>query len=471
MKIKSGKPLGIQHNVTIRVIDAVTKQVVQEHVGHNMATNSMLLGIAHYLTGDGVLNQGSYMLANYVPRYISLGTMGLISQQGDEDGLPAGIGVKVLDPETASQFFDDPELLAEYEDLVEQLREAELALREALSNMYMDTSDPEHPRLNIYCIPPQYITEDPDATNLERLVWGIESDPCCGCCEDCPCPCATDSDDAGVKDARKEYQRILDLVLHFDEQVRLRDYMVQRPGYGADGYDENENNHREWFGLGFPFANRPEPEKGTINCELISSTFPRMAISFRDIVPEVEAELPMTIDVVYSAMLSTGALKEFRETDRNYLYITECGLWSKKEWSDSGENGLLAAYRIAPPDEWNWYMIGNSIINALLDDNMYSKTAAYSALCNYVQLNKNVYDPDDEYDANEIVDGWLQSSNPVMSLKQPCEDFAQYNRNILKRSIIRVGINQIVQVIWKIQIGSIDQFSTIETLRSNYYKL
>lgn len=30
------------------------------------------------------------------------------------------------------------------------------------------------------------------------------------------------------------------------------------------------------------------------------------------------------------------------------------------------------------------------------------------------------------------------------------------NRMQLKRSILRVGINQVVQVIWKIQIGSID---------------
>ena len=83
----------MRHNVSFRVIDEVTGELVQEHIGHNMATNSMLMGIAHYLTGDGVFNQGWSMLQQYVPQYISLGTMGLINQFEDENHLPDGIGV------------------------------------------------------------------------------------------------------------------------------------------------------------------------------------------------------------------------------------------------------------------------------------------------------------------------------------------------------------------------------------------
>ena len=271
--LTAAKVIEIRHNVTFKVIDTITGKVVQEHEGHNCATNSMLVGIGHYLIGDGVLNQGSYMLSSYVPKYISLGTMGLVNQFEDEYHLPVGIGV----------------------------------------------------------------AEGP-------------------------------------------------------EEERFLAYMKQRPGYGADGYDPNENNNRMYAGLGPVYANRPDTSK-SIKCELISESFPRALITFRDIVPETESELPKTIDVVFSAMVSTGALKSFREEGSDYIFITEAGLWSKKQWDDSGTNGLLAAYRIAPPNEDNWDM-----------------------------------------------------TIPA-------------NRQLLKENVLRVGINQVVQVIWKIQLGSIDQFN------------
>lgn len=279
--INAGKNLGIRHNVAIRILDVCSGTVVQEHVGHNAATNSMLLGIGHYLLGDGVLNQGSYMLSEFVPKYISLGTMGLSSQACDESGLPTGIG-------------------------------------------------------------------DPSIEN---------------------------------------------------EADRFTDYIAHRPGYGADGYSASLNNGRAAFGIGVPFSTRAD--KIPIDCELITPKYPRTAISFRDVIPESRAELSQTLDVVFSAMISTGALKEFRAPNTDYIFISEVGLWAEPtwtgwdtippEWEASGSNGLLAGYRIIPPNDVNW--------------NMNNAT----------------------------------------------------NRNILKQSIIRVGINQIVQVIWKLQIGSIDQ--------------
>ena len=54
------KKISIRHNVSIRVLDQ-NGQVISEHTGHNAATNSMITGVAHYLTGDGVLNQGYHM--------------------------------------------------------------------------------------------------------------------------------------------------------------------------------------------------------------------------------------------------------------------------------------------------------------------------------------------------------------------------------------------------------------------------
>ncbi len=102
------KRLDIKQNVTIRVIDESTGKVVQEHVGHNAATNSLLTGIAHYLMGDGVLNQGKDTLSMWVPQYISLGTMGLTSQDSEEivDGgviytVPAGLGYTPAAPSGA----------------------------------------------------------------------------------------------------------------------------------------------------------------------------------------------------------------------------------------------------------------------------------------------------------------------------------------------------------------------------------
>ena len=69
----AAKNMGVQYNVTFRVIDRSTGKVSQEVIGHNSATKSMMIGIGHYLLGDGVLNQGHEMLSQFVPRYISLG--------------------------------------------------------------------------------------------------------------------------------------------------------------------------------------------------------------------------------------------------------------------------------------------------------------------------------------------------------------------------------------------------------------
>lgn len=282
--IKAAKNMGIKHNVSFRVLDVTTGKLVREYTGHNQATNSMLIGIAHYLKGDGILNQGSSMLSAFIPKYISLGTMGLINQEQDEEGLPTGLGIG-------------------------------------------------------------------------------------------------GSDDSEID--------------------RFTAYMRQRPGYGADGYDANHNNSRRFLGLGPVFGTNSNLP---VNCELISSTFPRSAITYRQIVPETEAELPETIDVIFSAMISTGALRQFREPGKDYIFITEAGLWSQKSYSESNPNGFLAGYRIVPPDKKNWIMQEN---------------------------------PEKGVTAEQAV----------------------INRKILKQHILKVNKNQVVQVIWKIQIRSVDILS------------
>ena len=152
------KRLDVKQNVTIRVIDEPTGTIIQEHIGHNAATNSLLTGIAHYLMGDGVFNQGSDTLMTWVPQYISLGTMGLTSQESEtitvdekEYIVPAALGYTPVAPDSAT---------------------------------------PEEKELNA--------------------------------------------------------------------RLRLSEYINQAPGFGADGYDANSNNNREWFGLGRPYTLKPD---------------------------------------------------------------------------------------------------------------------------------------------------------------------------------------------------------------------
>lgn len=272
--LQLSKNLGLKHNVSIRVLDEPTGKVVSEHVGHNAATNTLLTGIAHYLSGEMLSGQVSSVIHQWVPQYISLGTMGLVNQECDANGLPTGIGLTTT---------------------------------------------------------------------------GTEAE-------------------------------------------RFKLYMQTCPGYGSDGYDTSMMNNRPYAGLGPMFQDRPDINH-TANCELISPSYPRSMITFRDIVPEYEAEYPETIDIVYSAMVSTGALAQFREPGKDYIFITEAGLWASNAWIGHGDNGLLAGYRIIPPDKENWDM-----------------------------------------------------------------DVAE-NRQILKENIIRIGVNQIAQIIWKIQIGSVEQIA------------
>ena len=289
----------INHNVRFNVYDMTTGQLVKSYEGHNQATNTMLTGMAHYLMGDGILNQGFDTLRMYLPRYISLGTMGLFTQEETSDHLPKGIGTLATAPDMESPSW--------YED---ETRESKIA--------------------------------------------------------------------------------------------RYTAYMQQTPGYGSDGYmqfvhpseDGVYNHNRDYYGLGPKFADRADDTK-TINCELISDSFQRAKISYRAITPEDRSEKPQTLDVVFSAMISTGALAQFREPDKDYVFITEAGLWSTPVYDSNNMGaGLVAGYRIAPPNENNW-------------------------------------------DMNDV-----------------------YNQQKLQEQVIRVGKNQVVQVVWKVQIGSLSQLTS-----------
>ena len=341
------KGLGVRQNVSFRVLDAKTGAVIQEHVGHNSATNSLLVGIGHYLLGDGVLNQAQEMLSAYIPKYISLGTMGLKSQAYtilDGKKVPCDIGSGYV------------------------YRAQDYSIKEVTD---WDSPLPEKPKKYIVT---RTGVELPNATFSERS-------------------CAVAYIDSYVSgnlyypddpDNRYECPR-----------ARCEDYISQAPGFGADGSYPTHNNERTqdedspFFGLG-----PPATSSDNVNKELISSSYFRVPISFRDLVPAHESEQAETIDVVYSALVSTGALSSFRSGNNDYLFITEAGLWSKREYdSTSGANGLLAGYRIKLPDE---------------------------------------------------------NKNQRMDLLE--------NRQALQKEILCVGVNQVVQVIWKIQLGTSERF-------------
>lgn len=351
--MEASKRFQLRHNVTIRILDKATGKMVREHTGHNMATNTMLEGIGHYLSGEGVLRQGFSMLSKFIPRYISLGTMGLRNQDEDSRGLPTGISGK-------------------------------------------------------------------DYTG--------------------------------------------------DEAIDFTNYISERPGYGSDGYSKLYNNKRPYMGLGPPYSSfsvtesynigdiayykgvayealKPmivNPDVGIYNnwsadnwkvaedykqptCyELITPTCPRVEISFRDVVPEYEAEIPQSIDVVFSSMISAGALDEFRDPSKDYIFISEAGLWSKIDYQPEsvGFNGLVAGYRIAPPGRNQKYMRSEDV-------------------------------PDE--DAIEYLeDEGIDDPTPEQ-IAETKSIIAMENRQLLKQEILRVERGQVIQVIWKIQIGNFNE--------------
>lgn len=128
--IKTAKNMGVTNNVTLRVIDQTTGKIVQEHTGHNSATNSMLVGIAQHLVGNFNatepygLNPAYPLLSNYVPRYISLGTMGLTSQEQDEEGLPTGIGDELPEYEQSPEYIKKKQEIERLRAVVAEKRQA-----------------------------------------------------------------------------------------------------------------------------------------------------------------------------------------------------------------------------------------------------------------------------------------------------------------------------------------------------------
>ena len=544
------KRLDVKQNVTIRVIDEPTGKVVQEHIGHNAATNSLLTGIAHYLMGDGVLNQGADTLSMWVPQYISLGTMGLTSQEseiytasGDEYIVPAALGYTPMAPANATAEEKKRNMVLRFTEYLNQTPGFG-------ADGYDDNSNNDREWFGLG----YPYTLKPDALAQDFYTW---------------------DGTAATFELSKTPIDIISVTL-FEGGIVDQDpshINVSRQKLASDAYSLSGNViHLDPYD---PEAQtQPIPANSRLaviytyksadaaNCELIKSKVDasgdvipltlRSKVTYRNLVPEFQSEIPNTLDVIYSAMISTGALKDFRG-DRDYIYITEAGLWSKPGFTDSGDNGLLAGYRLMPSDdevnilgsEITLQSTGGAEYSLVNDDNeplsvisidsvtcdsteqrnigdgtttefkllrvdsdvisvkingveapsasYYISTADSTITFNDAPANEaaivityqNTVVPSDGYVLQNLVgvtlltfeNGYIPTAGQTMFIIYRSGDVSgtwkdmtkAENRRHVQESILRVGTNQVVQIIWKIQLGGLQQLNGLRYIYQSQY--
>lgn len=446
------KRLDVKQNVTIRIIDEPTGKVVQEHVGHNSATNSLLTGIAHYLMGDGVFNQGGDILSAWVPQYISLGTMGLVSQDADSDYLPIGLGSTPLAPSGAN------------------------ATEQELNTVLRFT---------------EYLNQTPgfgadgysDNVNNDREWFGLGLPY-----SDKPAKVEQFFGDAGsntytlssqVLDESKS--NIVSVIVYPDGVINqdMHNTSITRIGISASNYSLDSSGTRITITNGTSYSGRiaiqyKVASDEAVNCELIKTSTLRSKITYRNIVPEVQAEIPNTLDVIYSAFISTGALKEFRGGS-DYIYITEAGLWSRSYYDTSGDNGLLAGYRILPADDEIYDVrleqsfVGDGVTTTFELDKEVSEILSVTIhgeqVTSYDLVNNAVVFSEAPQDDAPIVVTYVTTSTEYTWKDMTKEE----NRQKVQQSILRIGKNQVAQVIWKLQLGGLQQLNGLRYIYPSQY--
>lgn len=485
------KRLDVKQNVTIRVIDEATNEVVQEHIGHNAATNSLLTGIAHYLMGDGVLNQGSDILSMWIPQYISLGTMGLTSQEsetlgsdssssGDEDTdaviVPKALGYTPVAPESATSEEKELNARLRFEEYLNQAPGFGADGYDENSNNNREWFGLGYP-----------YTIKPDALAQDFYTWGGTST---------------------TFTLTNTPIDIISVTLYPGGVVNqdTSDLSVERRVLSTSAYSVSGDT--------ITFSEYPStiPENSRLaviytyasidaaNCELIQAkldrynnivpTTLRSKISYRDLVPEVQSEIPSTLDVIYSAMISVGALSAYRGNN-DYIYITEAGLWSKPGYSDSGDNGLLAGYRIVPSDDEVNILGAEHIIppDATTGGNVYNLVGLDGEPLPVVSIDSITCDgvliPDTEYEFETEVGKTVLTFEPDSAPAEGSTIIIIYrtgdvsgtwkdmsikeNREKVQKSIIRIGKGQVAQIVWKIQLGGLEQLGGLRYLYPPQY--
>ena len=475
------KRLDVKQNVTIRVIDEPTGKVVQEHIGHNAATNSLLTGIAHYLMGDGVLNQGSDTLSMWVPQYISVGTMGLTSQRSEtitvdteEFIVPSDLGYTPAAPEDASP---------EEKELNARLRFSEYLNqtpgfgadgydnnsnnnREWFGLGYPYTLKPGSLKQNFFTWDGSEVTFTLSEAPIEVISATLY-------------PGGVVNQD--ISDTQVE-RRVLSTSL----------YTVMGNHIHFDNYPDTTIPSNSRLAVIYTCESADAS-----NCELIQAKVDnlgnivpltlRSRITYRDLVPEIQSEVPNTLDVIFSAFISTGALKDYRG-DNDYIYITEAGLWSKPGFSDSGDNGLLAGYRIMPSDD-EVNVLGAEKILTGTGDTTYDLVDEDFEPLSIISIDSITCDgeiiPDTEYSFKMTVGATTltfdadsaPAAGSTVIIVYRSGDVAgtwkdmtiEANRQKVQQSIIRIGVNQVAQIIWKIQLGGLEQLNGLRYLYPSQY--
>lgn len=475
------KRLDVKQNVTIRVIDEPTGKVVQEHIGHNAATNSLLTGIAHYLMGDGVLNQGSDTLSMWVPQYISLGTMGLTSQESETitvDGqqfiVPKGIGYTPVAPEEATD---------EEKELNAQLRFTEY-INQAPgfgADGYDNNSNNNREWFGLgypYSLKPDTLKQNFYTWDGSETTFTLSEEPV----EIISATLFTGGVvDQDISDTKVE-RRVLPSSL----------YSVKGNKIHFNQYPDTSIPETSRLAVIYTYK-----DSEAVNCELLqvkldkfNNIVPetlRSKITFRDLVPEIQSEVPNTLDVIYSAFVSVGALKAYRG-DNDYIYITEAGLWSKPNYSDSGDNGLLAGYRIMPSDD-EVNILGAEISLTSTGAADYDLLGGDDEPLDIISIDSITCDdvviPDDYYSFKTTISATTLSfdkdhipeAGSTLIIVYRSGDVSgtwkdmtiKENRQKVQQSIIRVGTNQIAQIVWKIQLGGLEQLNGLRYLYPPQY--
>lgn len=449
------KRLDIRQNVTIRVLDEFTHEVIQEHVGHNAATNSLLTGIAHYLMGDGVLNQATDMLSSWIPRYISLGTMGLASQASDENGLPIGIGYTPIAPDSATS--EEIELNAKlrFEEYINQAPGFGADGYDAYDNNNREWFGLGRP----YSDKPNKLTQDFYDAGQDQYI--LSQDPITG-----------DADS------------IISITIYPDGVINqdIHDTSITRIVLSVNDYSVTYTDNQYVLSItnGSSYSGRIAviyaiESSEAINCEIIAEGEARSEITYRNIIPEVQSEIPETLDVIYSAFISTGALKSYRGDGEDYIYITEAGLWSKPYYNDSGDNGLLAGYRIMPTDD-----NATDIEVQQTFQGETSKTSfefSQQALAITLVMIDSIAIPVTEYQldasTNSIVFNSAPDDGAEIVVAYKTTSWKDMNdpehRQEVQKNIIRIGKNQVAQIIWKLQLGGLEQLNGLRYIYPSQY--
>ena len=235
--------------------------------------------------------------------------------------------------------------------------------------------------------------------------------------------------------------------------------------------DKIFNHHRE---LGEKCL-QYKPEKiivwlGEKNKDLVVSG---VEITYRNIIPEVQSEIPNTLDVIFSAFISTGALKEYRG-DNDYIYITEAGLWSKSYYNNSGDNGLLAGYRIMPTDDEaadvgvQESFTGDGVTLAFT----FEQTALSIVSVTVDNVIVTEYNLDSQTNQIVFIDPPANGANIIVVYKttNSWKDMSKAeNRLKVQENIIRIGTNQVAQIIWKLQLGGLEQLNGLRYIYPSQY--